>query len=131
MRRSSLRTSYIPQKEDSSVASVLYAPPTIPGTLEIQILPLQLCSVASAIWCGLFYNSLDIAIDFSVCQRDFKNPDYSRKEFNANNSTMPDLHKEQEEGFSSFSQEMLEEADLHQADQDMPGAETSRAVWEE
>lgn len=70
--------------------------------LKIQTLPLQLRCVASPV-CGLFYNSLDIAIDFSECQRDFKNPDYSRKEFNANNSTRPYLHKQHGEVFSSFS----------------------------
>lgn len=46
------------------------------------------------------FNSLDIAIDFLKGQGEFKNPDYSRKEFTANNSTRSNLHKEQEEGFS-------------------------------
>lgn len=48
-----------------------------------------------------FFNSLDIAIDFPECQGEFKNPDDSGKEFIANNSTRPSLHKDHAEVFST------------------------------
>lgn len=106
VHRSPLRTSYIPQKEDSFTARafyVCYLP--LPKLWKYKPSPSSSVGWPLPIRCGLFCNHLDIAIDFSECQRDFKSPDYSRKEFNANNSTRPDLHKEQreEKGFSSFS----------------------------
>lgn len=48
-----------------------------------------------------FFNSLDIAIDFPECQGEFKNPDDSRNEFIANNSTRPSLHKDHAEVFAT------------------------------